>query len=401
MTIADVRDQLTDILNGEGGGSGVTVTYYAMLFKSYVISYYDENEISLGQESVVFRADDTASTHGYTVNMAYTVQSNEFNFEGWLVNQGSSNIVGYVENKAYQNGEEIDISGDIKFGVSAPAGHWLVFNENGKGAKYNAARFLKTNDVTEEPCPDEEMTRFGYTFGGWYTDAACTDGNEFEFGHTLTDFTTIYAKWIPNNEAGYTVLIWRQNLDADGYDFVEAITLTGTVGQAATGVTATGSGDNRYAIVNGVNKQYDGFHLKEYDQNVIVATEGNSVVNVYYDRTEYSLTFQVQSGWQWNTIKTITALYGQNIADNFPIVGSNGVTYNNGQRWMPQNSSLFSDVIVFLEVMPAGNVNFHVDTNTHTTRTMRYYVEALPDDPVDETFDGKNFTLYNTIYANL
>ena len=221
MTIADVRVEIDEILNGESSVEPVdnTVTYYAMLFKSYEIAYYDEHNISLGQESVVFRADDDSTSHSYSVNMAYHVESNEFNFEGWLVTKGSTNIVDYVEGKAYQNNENISITGDVEFGVYAPEGHWLVFNENGKGAKYNAARFLETEDVTEKPCDDSEMTRLGYTFGGWYKDAECTDGNEFEFGYMIDDFTTIYAKWIPNNTAGYSVLIWKQNLDRSGYDF--------------------------------------------------------------------------------------------------------------------------------------------------------------------------------------
>lgn len=36
----------------------------------------------------------------------------------------------------------------------------------------------------------------GYTFGGFYTDEACTDGNEFDFDTPITEDITIYAKWI-------------------------------------------------------------------------------------------------------------------------------------------------------------------------------------------------------------
>jgi Listeria/Bacterioides repeat/Listeria/Bacterioides repeat/Listeria/Bacterioides repeat len=43
-----------------------------------------------------------------------------------------------------------------------------------------------------------DPTRKGYTFGGWYTDAACTDGKEFDFSDSQkqvrTD-TTLYARW--------------------------------------------------------------------------------------------------------------------------------------------------------------------------------------------------------------
>lgn len=43
-----------------------------------------------------------------------------------------------------------------------------------------------------------DPTRKGYTFGGWYTDAACTDGKEFDFSGSQTQVrtdTTLYAKW--------------------------------------------------------------------------------------------------------------------------------------------------------------------------------------------------------------
>lgn len=36
----------------------------------------------------------------------------------------------------------------------------------------------------------------GYTFGGWYTDEACTDGNEFSFNDPVNADITIYAKWV-------------------------------------------------------------------------------------------------------------------------------------------------------------------------------------------------------------
>ena len=289
------------------------------------------------------------------------------------------------------------INGDIVFSVNAPEGHWLVFDENLKGATYNAPQFVKQGEVTSEP--PLEMVRNGYTFGGWYTNKECTDGNEFTFGEELEDNITIYAKWTAATTANYTIIIWKQSLNGETYDFEESVNLSGNVGTAIDTVRRRIVISNAYAIVNDVNKQYDGFYLKQFDQDVTVKAEGNSVLNVYYDRKEYTLTFQVRdyihtpttsnNGTQyglvdgqyvqltrhgrgnqgnpyywtyndtwisegptytgtrytrsnsqsWQTIKEIKRLYQQNIADQFPIVGTNGVTYNNGERWMPQSSS--------------------------------------------------------------
>lgn len=41
-----------------------------------------------------------------------------------------------------------------------------------------------------------------YTFGGWYTDETCTDGNEFDFNNPVTADITIYAKWVPVTAGG-------------------------------------------------------------------------------------------------------------------------------------------------------------------------------------------------------
>lgn len=390
------------------------VYLYAMLYKNYVINYLDENNAGIGSENIFMTLDGSDETP-YTVNMAYTPKDDTHAFQGWYVAEGKDNIVDYTEGKLYQNGDEITISGSVTFTVNAPEGHWLVFNENGKGATYNAPVFVESGTTPKDDEPDpEKMVRLGYSFGGWYTDAACTAGSEFDFNSELSDRTEIFAKWTPISTAPYTVIIWRQNINADGYDFEESISLTGNVGSNVSTVTQQGTGNSAYARINGSSYQYTGFHLKEFDQNVRIVPEGNAVVNVYYDRTEYTLTFQDYINRRWTTVKEIKALYEQNISSNFPIVGTNGRTYNNGERWDPQSSTPYSEVLVYIDVMPAANVTFHLDEASRPLKTMNWYVEALPGasgtvaapNTLYEvtangrvSANGKRFVLYNTISA--
>ena len=88
-----------------------------------------------------------------------------------------------------------------------------------------------------------DPVRDGCTFGGWYTDAACTDGMEYDFNaqaQIVTD-TTLYAKWIPDTfnidyklslpdgsvyepENAYKTYVHGQEMDMpapsyDGYEF--------------------------------------------------------------------------------------------------------------------------------------------------------------------------------------
>ena len=64
-------------------------------------------------------------------------------------------------------------------------------------------------------------TKEGYTFAGWYTDAACT--KEFK-NENLTEDLTIYAKWVINQ---YTVTFkdGEQTLSTSKVDYNNAVEL--------------------------------------------------------------------------------------------------------------------------------------------------------------------------------
>ncbi|MDI9590549.1 MAG: InlB B-repeat-containing protein [Acidobacteriota bacterium] len=306
MDIGGVRTLVKNKLQAGVSQDGETLDVYPVVFKVLHVSYLDENESSLGSETLLLLRSESSTS--YTVNMAYTPPTAYQDFEGWNVDSGGTNIDGHTAGTVYENGTEIALSGDVVFSVNAPEGHWLVFDENGKGATYNAPQFVKSGQTTTPP--SLEMNRVGYDFGGWYTDEACTPGNEFAFDGELEDNTTVYAKWTKATSASYAVLIWKQNVDGAGYDFAESITLNGTVDSTVNTVVSHGSGDGAYASVDGVNKQYTGFHLKEFDQNVTIAAEGTTVVNVYYDRSTVTLTFHVYDYGYTPTTGTSGTQYG-------------------------------------------------------------------------------------------
>lgn len=86
----------------------------------------------------------------------------------------------------------------------------LVYQVTISGLNYSmAARVPAGQSLNETYCEKSEVDDFseifntekeGYTFGGFYTDEACTDGNEFDFDTPITEDITIYAKWIANAE---------------------------------------------------------------------------------------------------------------------------------------------------------------------------------------------------------
>ncbi|MCR5552195.1 MAG: InlB B-repeat-containing protein, partial [Oscillospiraceae bacterium] len=441
----DVAGLFSDTLVDADQPGGTILHYYAGTYKVIRIFYQapgEANETPVVMDAVTeFTTQDSIS---HKVYGDYTPGENE-NFDGWFITSNNTakdangNVV--ADGTVVPNQTVLTLSADTTFKVSAPKGHWLIFHENAKGASYTPPQFLQTNDTTTEP---DDPVRAGYDFSGWFTDAACTQA--FTFGGTITAKTELYAKWTVKSSVDYIVIIWKQNVAGDGYDFEESIPLSGTPNTNVDTVSQQGTGNNAnnaYARINGRNYQYTGFHLDRFDQNVNIVPEGGTVVNVYYNRNEYTLTFQDHpytvttsgSGTQyalidgqyvqltrygnnnywyngqryygtrytqgsgWTTVKEIKALYQQNISANFPIVGTNGATYNHGERWDPQSSTPYSEVLIYIDVMPSADVTFHLDVADRTTKTIHYYVEALPNETPTRTYNGKGFTEYKSVDA--
>ncbi len=413
----------------------VTVNYYAGIFKQFKVDYVDADGITLGTEIAEIPSRLTEAE--YKVNMGYTTDD-AHNFEGWLVVEGFNNFTDPENPSAtriFPNGEIVKITGNVKFSVVAPEGFWLIFNENGKGATYNAPRFIKSGQVTSE-ADLLDMVRKGYTFKGWYTGAPSVVGGEptgssFVFGQPLTATTTVYAKWETNETADYTVIVWKQNVDGEEYDFKESVLVKNArVGSTPAVVNESG------AVTGGTYTGETGFHFKETDQaDQTVAPEGNTVVNVYWDRNEitfnfntYGYTYTPTTGnngtqyglvdgeyvelWRgmtgtwylegtltayrgtrytrsggWTIYTTMTGLYGSTLEANdyewpteydwYETGGNNGVT--SGTR------TTFLDA--FLPASASTTVNFYGSTPAGSNHIYFYKQNA----------NGNGYTLANTV----
>ena len=117
----------------------------------------------------------------------------------------------------YGAGVDKDFSCRKYFLVNQPAGHFVGmqfvtpncgaftvnFDANGRGT----APETQTVPYGESAVEPETLTAEGYTFGGWYTDAVCTE--LWDFATEVTQNVTLYAKWTINT---YTV-----SFDANGH----------------------------------------------------------------------------------------------------------------------------------------------------------------------------------------
>lgn len=380
-TIEQVRQYVEGLTIKEGD----ELKLYAMFLNSYTVTYVDEKGVVIGGSSVL----GVEAELPYTVDQSYTPADNVHDFQGWIPSSSTkSNIVSPVQD-SYENKTQITIKGDVLFDVKAPQGNWLVFHEN--GGTYRAPIFVVDGDnVPSQPAAPQ---RAGYTFGGWYTDEAFT--NEFTgWNAPLSEKTDIYAKWDLNDSANYSVIIWLERIDAtEGYDYEDTIRLSGTPETTITSVKGD-SGDESVQI-DGSSYSYEGFSLDRYDTNVVIDPAGGTVLNVYFKRNTYTLSFERYYRGSWTEIDAITAKYEENIADEWPIVDRiSSRVYDQGERWDPQTNPFgWDEVMVFLDVMPSSDVTFRLDEADRTTLTMNLYVEALPNE-TGTTVDGPN-VIYN------
>ena len=168
----------------------------------------------------------------------------------------------------------------ILYPVVAKA-HWITYYSQG-GSVVEPTYVLAGQTATAPAAP----TRPGYTFAGWYTDAE--GGTKYNFGSVVTEDINLYAHWTPGR-VSYTVIHWWENANDEEYSYHESETLTGTTGGL------TNAQAKRYPIqdknIYGQNVTRYPFTAQRIEQQTI-AGDGSTIVNVYYTRAEYTLTFE-------------------------------------------------------------------------------------------------------------
>ena len=235
------------------------------------------------------------------------------------------------------------------------AGHWLTFDS--KGGSYVAPVFVPNGKTAAKP---DDPTRPGYTFDGW----------DFDFTKELTANATATAKWTANDRTRYTVIHWQENADDDEYSYVESET-----GYGATGAKTAAAA-----------KSYTGFTAQTIEQQTI-AGDGSTIVNVYYKRNVYSVTFWTvkwESGFlgfggQYVKDKEIVknriiAKHGANIRKQWP-----------GGTWKVSANGSVSQANI--DVMPIGGFEFF-ETKQGSAKAYYYLADLNGKYVLDHTDTG-------------
>ena len=368
-----------------------TITYHAQFDDVYFVFFTNEKgEVMVTEKG---KAGDTIFTDGVT----YPV-GNEESIVGWKDKNG--NTVTSVTLTDH----------DVTLTADVVSGHWITYDS--QGGTYVAPAFVKGNGTTTAPA---DPTRPGYTFRHW---SATVGGAAFTFGQQLDQALTLYAVWTANTDTRYTVIHWLENADDNEYSYKESETKTGTTG-ATTGATA---------------KSYSGFTAQTIAQQTI-AGDGSTIVNVYYKRNVYNVTFWTvkDSGSWWNptyekdkeiTEKRITAKYEENIKAKWPggiwATSPGGSTFQSNINTMPLNGTEFfetdqgsAEANYYLEDLNGQYVLDHTDTGASRSSTVteedRYPITGFTCNTTKSPKNGANYNgakfyydrnSYNIVYVS-
>lgn len=295
-------------------------------------------------------------------------------------------VTGWKANGAVFTADTVVSADTYVYPVTADC-YWVTFNTTG-GSMVASCSVTKgdTLDLRGVTAP----TRTGYSFKGW---SATADGANVVTSIAPTADTTLYAVW-EGDDVKYMVVYWGENADDTNYSALATATLTGKVGSTVTLNATTG------ALPNSVS---DRQHFKfSSSDSATIRADGSSVLNVYFSRNIYKLTFREYTGGffsgSYHTVATITAKYNASIFAEFGKHPFN-TTYN-GRAWECTDSSKYNYALQTLDRMPGFDATFNLyDKRSNKLKTIYYYVQNVGTTVNSNRWPTStaNFSLYKEV----
>ncbi len=268
----------------------------------------------------------------------------------------------------------------------------FVLGEDGYGVEPLYERYGKT-------IARGEPTRAGYTFTNWLF-----NGRVARVPNTMpAENRTYTANWVPNATAKVTVIFWGENANDNQYSYYHS----GTV-EAPIDEEYTYSEDKEVLICTEDHNHGAACYQKgggmdaalwnfDRSETVTVASDDTSIVNVYYKRKHFTLRFTINGSKTepisyGDEIYRIEAKWGSFIGNHFPITGSNGITYDDGERWSPFPNNTFPEMLVYIRVMPKEDIIFTSNISKYEIINMYYMVETLPGETGTASYTFNNET---------
>lgn len=222
-----------------------------------------------------------------------------------------------------------------------------------------------------QPISLTPLVRVGYVFGGWYTDAACTEENAVTDGALWMPArnVTLYAKWTP---AGQSVTLRHFVMDPAG-KYVQVGADEAIPAKTGDKITLSDHVREDLLIPGGV-AYLEGKIAGKAGTEYVVPAQSPAVLELYYARRQYALTWNFNGGTASGSYTQGKVYYGAAITA--PVPAKTGYAYH----WS-------ADVP---ETMPAGDVTLEAlwSTRGDTAYTVEHYLQNADDEGYTLAQDG-------------
>jgi uncharacterized repeat protein (TIGR02543 family) len=236
-------------------------------------------------------------------------------------------------------------------------------------------------------------TQLGYSFAGWFSDAGLTPPAVLIPASMPANDTRYYAKWTPVSVT-YTVVYWweKPNFGAgdpgtalSNYIFNKVRTAS-----ALTDTSVTGTAGSLETI--------DYAYFRHSD-TVIIKGDGTSVLNVFFRRTAYTITFNLgDNNSRWMIVGgttyvggsnparySITAKFEQNITLMWPATDQNATFSANFYGWDSPTTTVnwvSKRLILTTDMISGANYTVEALWQDVVTRQVNYWFQAWPSQPL-------------------
>ena len=380
---------------------------------------------AVGQGGDLMTYDNTSGlykiTKNYTSGNWYYIviydssESNNLSYKNGTLNETLRSGSGYTIYTGNDNTENplhvaAPITGTYNFYFNATTNkiyvefpHTVTFDANGHGTAPSAQVVTYGGKATTPTAP----TAAGYTFGGWFKEAGCTNAWDFSTD-TVTADTILYAKWTTNSHTLTVNAKYKSSSSGDytnAADFSNEITMAGSAASqskslnynATCALVAPDKSSSGYDFIG----WYDGDTRKSTNRSyTYTMPDENKTLTARYNK-QYTLTLSsahgtIKDSAGTNTISKIDVFYDDTTPANFKVQVSNGWKINNAGSnattinkyfTQPANGSTGTVTFTGATVATANKVDATI-TVDFTQITMPVDIGAYKTDDINST----NFT---------
>ena len=384
----DGGDFAEDSFDGFGEVTGIegtdeTVNLYAKYKDTVYLYYHDEDGDIIESQEVT---PDTEVTI-YNDSPSFKTKSVTTALVGWSLSPNSTDD---VAGKFSVGNDSVNLYPIVK------EGYWVTFNSDAQTSYYRQFVPLDAPDDQKKAVkPQNDPLKQGYTFEGWYADQELT--HPYDFDSIVNGNITLYAKYVEAPDTQYTVKYWieyqvedKSNAGKGTWDYK----LFGSELKSGTTGGKTSYTPDFIFEKNAVSETQYKLNFDKTDAEKVIAADGTTVANVYYDCKAYSISL-IFPGTDGNThtVSDTNVKYSASLNYLWDEVYRNvdkETLLNSNHVWRNTNNSNEAVNDSDLSVMSDSNRSWTYDkiTGLHYER---FYFEAL---------DGEDYSTFGGVVKN-